>query len=60
MSINNGTRAMTYGECMRGVMHNTRQALFVNVSLGLGLGIKHRRQNLFRQIGLCRRVRVHP
>lgn len=37
--IENDTRAMTYGELVSGNARNYRNALFVNASWGLGLGI---------------------
>ena len=39
MTIDNDTRAMTYGEYLRGNNQAKRDILFVNVSWGLGLGI---------------------
>lgn len=39
VSIDNDTRAMTYGEYICGNMANKRNMLFINVSWGLGLGI---------------------
>lgn len=39
VSIDNDTRAMTYGEYMRGNLTSKKDILFVNVSWGLGLGI---------------------
>ncbi len=37
--IDNDTRAMTYGEYLRGGISEKKHVLFVNVSWGLGLGI---------------------
>ena len=37
--IDNDTRAMTYGEYMKGNVNGERNVLFVNVSWGLGIGI---------------------
>ncbi len=39
VTIDNDTRAMTYGEFLRGNNQAKRDILFVNVSWGLGLGI---------------------
>ncbi len=39
VSIDNDTRAMTYGEYMKGCVKGERDILFVNVSWGLGVGI---------------------
>lgn len=39
VTIDNDTRAMTYGEYLRGNHHSKRNVLFVNISWGLGLGI---------------------
>lgn len=39
VSIDNDTRAMTYGEYMCGSVNTRRNVLFINVSWGLGLGI---------------------
>ena len=39
VSIDNDTRAMTYGEYLRGGISEKKDVLFVNVSWGLGLGI---------------------
>ena len=39
VTIDNDTRAMTYGEYLRGNNQAKRDILFVNVSWGLGLGI---------------------
>lgn len=39
VSIDNDTRAMTYGEYLCGNVSQKRNVLFVNVSWGLGLGI---------------------
>lgn len=39
VSIDNDTRAMTYGEFLCGNLSQKRNVLFVNVSWGLGLGI---------------------
>lgn len=39
VTIDNDTRAMTYGEFLRGNNRAKRDILFVNVSWGLGLGI---------------------
>lgn len=37
--IDNDTRAMTYGEHIKGCAEGVRNALFVNVSYGIGMGI---------------------
>ena len=37
--IDNDTRAMTYGEYMKGCVTNEKNIIFVNVSWGLGIGI---------------------
>jgi len=39
VSIDNDSRAMTYGEYMNGCVKGERNILYVNVSWGLGLGI---------------------
>lgn len=39
VSIDNDTRAMTYGECMKGVVKGEKNIVFVNVSWGLGVGL---------------------
>ncbi len=39
VSIDNDTRAMAYGEYMKGVVTNEKDVIFVNVSWGLGIGI---------------------
>lgn len=39
VSIDNDTRAMTYGEYLCGNLSHKRNILFINVSWGLGLGI---------------------
>lgn len=39
VSIDNDTRAMAYGEYMKGVVENEKNVLFVNMSWGLGVGI---------------------
>lgn len=38
-SIDNDSRAMTYGEYINGVIENESNMLFINVSWGLGLGL---------------------
>ena len=37
--IDNDTRAMTYGEYMKGCVANEKDIIFVNISWGLGIGI---------------------
>lgn len=37
--IDNDTRAMTYGEYMKGCVNGEKNILFVNISWGLGIGI---------------------
>lgn len=37
--IDNDTRAMTYGEYMKGVVNGQKDIIFVNISWGLGIGI---------------------
>ncbi len=37
--IDNDTRAMTYGEYMKGVVEGQKDVIFINVSWGLGIGI---------------------
>lgn len=37
--IENDTRAMAYGECLRGAVNGEKNILFINLSWGLGLGI---------------------
>lgn len=39
VSVNNDTRAMTYGEFLNGCVNNEKDILFVNVSWGLAIGI---------------------
>lgn len=39
VSIENDTRAMTFGEYMQGCVHGEKNVLFINLSWGLGLGI---------------------
>lgn len=39
VSIDNDTRAMTYGEFMQGCVKGEKNIIFVNVSWGLGIGI---------------------
>lgn len=39
VSIDNDTRAMTYGECMKGVVKGEKNIVFVNLSWGLGVGL---------------------
>lgn len=39
VTIDNDTRAMTYGEYMRGGVKGEKNILFVNISWGLGIGI---------------------
>lgn len=39
LSIDNDTRAMTYGEYMQGCVKGEKNIIFVNVSWGLGIGI---------------------
>lgn len=39
VSIDNDTRAMTYGEYMQGCVKGEKNILFVNISWGLGIGI---------------------
>lgn len=39
VSIDNDTRAMTYGEYLQGCVKGEKNILFVNISWGLGLGI---------------------
>ncbi|MBK5195590.1 MAG: ROK family transcriptional regulator [Proteiniphilum sp.] len=39
VGIDNDTRAMAYGEFMRGVVESERDVIFVNVGWGLGIGI---------------------
>ena len=39
VGIDNDTRAMAYGEYMRGVVESEKDVLFVNVGWGLGIGI---------------------
>lgn len=37
--IDNDTRAMTYGELMRGCVNGAKDVIFINISWGLGIGI---------------------
>lgn len=39
ISIDNDTRAMTYGEFLRGCVKGEKDIIFVNISEGLGIGI---------------------
>ncbi len=39
VGIDNDTRAMAYGEYMKGVVEGEKDVIFVNVSWGLGIGI---------------------
>lgn len=39
ISIDNDTRAMTYGEFLRGCVKGEKDIIFVNISWGLGIGI---------------------
>lgn len=39
VSVENDTRAFAYAEYMNGVVHGEKDILFVNASMGLGLGI---------------------
>lgn len=39
VSIDNDTRVMTYGECMKGVVKGEKNIVFVNLSWGLGVGL---------------------
>lgn len=39
VGIDNDTRAMAYGEYMKGVVEGEKNVIFVNVSWGLGIGI---------------------
>lgn len=39
VTIDNDTRAMTYGEYMQGCVKGERDIIFVNISWGLGIGI---------------------
>lgn len=39
VNIDNDTRAMTYGELMRGCINGEKDILYINLSWGLGLGI---------------------
>lgn len=39
VTIDNDTRAMTYGEFLKGNIHGEKNILFINLSWGLGLGI---------------------
>lgn len=39
VTIDNDTRAMTYGEYMRGNVNNEKNILFVNAGWGIGIGI---------------------
>lgn len=39
ISIDNDTRAMTYGEFMKGCVKGEKDIIFVNISWGLGIGI---------------------
>jgi glucokinase-like ROK family protein len=39
VGIDNDTRAMAYGEYMKGVVEGEKQVIFINISCGLGIGI---------------------
>lgn len=39
VTIDNDTRAMTYGEYLKGNVNNEKNVIFVNISWGLGIGI---------------------
>lgn len=39
VSIDNDTRAMAYGEYMKGIVEGEKNVIFVNISWGLGIGI---------------------
>lgn len=39
VGIDNDTRAMAYGEYIKGVVEGEKQVIFVNISWGLGIGI---------------------
>lgn len=39
VSIDNDSRAMAYGEYLKGVVHGEKNIIFINVSWGLGMGI---------------------
>ncbi len=39
VTIDNDTRAMTYGEFLQGNIHGEKNILFINISWGLGIGI---------------------
>lgn len=39
VTIDNDTRAMTYGEFLKGNVNNEKNVIFVNISWGLGIGI---------------------
>lgn len=39
MTVDNDTRAMTYGEYMQGCVKGEKDILFINISWGLGIGI---------------------
>ena len=38
-SIDNDSRAMLYGECIKGVVRGAKNVLFINIGWGLGMGI---------------------
>ena len=38
-SIDNDSRAMLYGECIKGVVRGAKNVLFMNIGWGLGMGI---------------------
>lgn len=39
VTIDNDTRAMTYGEYLKGCVNGEKDIIFVNISWGLGVGI---------------------
>ncbi|WP_300700275.1 ROK family transcriptional regulator [Bacteroides sp.] len=39
VTIDNDTRAMTYGEYLKGYVSNEKNIIFINISWGLGIGI---------------------
>ena len=54
--IENDSRAMTYGEYMKGVVQGEKNILFVNMAWGLGLGIIIDGNFILREIRLLRGV----
>ena len=48
--IENDTRSMAFAELIKGQCKGLKDAIFVNVCWGIGIGNHHRRQTLLRQV----------